>query len=749
MTVDPAHAAGSSVHAGKTYYFCNPSCKQRFDADPDRYLSAAAKPEPRMPPPAPTERVEYVCPMHPEVVSDHPGACPKCGMALEPRVAVLDERPDPELVTMQWRFWIALALTLPVLALHVLHMLSLGEHLEGPWVNWGQLFLALPVVLGCGAPFFARAWISLVERSPNMFTLIAMGIGTALIYSVVATAFPQWFPEAAAGKPVETYFEAAMTITVLVLLGQVLELRARGHTRFAIQRLLRLAPKTARLVGPDGREEEVPLELLQPSDILRVRPGEKVPVDGVVTEGRSAVDESMITGEPIAVEKEAGARVVGATVNGNGSFLMRAEKVGRDTVLAQIVRMVGEAQRSRAPIQRLADQVSRYFIPAVLIVAVLTFVGWLAFDSGPERIAHALIHAVAVLIIACPCALGLATPMAVMVGTGRAAEAGVLFKNAEALERLRQADTLVVDKTGTLTEGKPRLTKIEHLNDFSDEDVLRAAASVERGSEHPLAAALVKAAQERGLASAEAQDFQALSGKGVLGTVDGRRVALGNAVLLGEQGVAMESSLQQANSRKQAGETILLVGIDGKLAGVVSVADTIRATTPEALQQMRTEGMRIVMLTGDSRATAEAIARTLGIDEAIAEVLPDAKGAVIKRLQGEGHIVAMAGDGINDAPALAQADVGIAMGSGTDVAIESASVTVLGGDLRGIARARRLSQATVRAIRLNLFLAFIYNALSIPLAALGFLNPIVAGAAMSLSSVSVIVNSLRLRRVKA
>jgi Cu+-exporting ATPase len=749
MSVDPETAAGSLVLNGTTYYFCNPSCKQQFAANPSRYLSAEAPvvehPEPH---PKPGTQLQYTCPMHPEVVSDGPGSCPKCGMALEPSSVSLEEGPDPELVSMQRRFWIALALSLPVFLLHVASFLPVGEHLHGPWVNWLQLVLAIPVVFVCGAPFFARAWNSLTQLSPNMFTLIALGVGAAFLYSAIATLVPQVFPPemAAAEHGIETYFEAAMAITVLVLLGQVLELRARGQTRSAIQKLLQLSPKTARRVGPDGQDHEVPLESIQPGDVLRVRPGERIPVDGVVTEGRSAVDESLITGEPIPVEKGPQSRVIGATVNGTGSFLMRAEKVGNDTVLANIVRMVGEAQRSRAPIQRLADQVSRYFVPAVIAIAVVTFALWLFFDSSPERFAHALIHAVAVVIIACPCALGLATPMAVVVGAGRGAECGVLFKNAEALERLHRADTLVVDKTGTLTEGKPRLTSLEPLNGFTADDLLFLAASVERGSEHPLAAAIVAAAKDRNLTLAQVADFQAISGKGVVGTINGRKVALGNAALLSDQGVSSDAALALANTLRKSGATVLLASVDGQLAGALGVADPIRPTTPEALRQLRTEGLHILMLTGDNQVTANAVASSLGIEEVIADVLPDAKNELIRGLQKQGRIVAMAGDGINDAPALAQADIGIALGGGADVAIESAGVTLLGGDLRAIARARRLSRATMSTIRWNLFLAFIYNTLSVPLAAVGILNPIVAGAAMSLSSVSVIVNSLRLRR---
>jgi Cu+-exporting ATPase len=613
--------------------------------------------------------------------------------------------------------------------------------------NWIQLVLATPVVLWCGWPFFERAWASVVHRSPNMFTLIALGVGASYFYSLIATALPQLFPEGfrMSDGTVETYFETAAIISELVLLGQILELRARSQTGSAIRKLLGLAPKTARLVLDDGRENDIPLELVQPGDRLRVRPGEKIPVDGVVTEGKSSVDESMLSGEPIPVEKELGAKVIGGTVNGTGMLLMRAERVGSETLLAQIVRMVGEAQRSRAPVQRLADQVSAYFIPVVVGISVLTFVGWGIWGSEP-RLAHALVNAIAVLIIACPCALGLATPMAIMVGTGRGAGAGVLIKNAEALELLEKADTLVVDKTGTLTEGKPKLVAIEPVEGVAADEILRLAASVERGSEHPLATAIVKAAEDKRLHPSEVREFKSLTGKGVTGLVDGRRVTLGTLPFMQEQGVSFEHLRARLETLSAEGQTVLLAAVDGKTAGLLGVTDPIRETTAEAVGLLAGDGLRLIMLTGDNSATAQAVAKRLHIDEVIAEVLPQDKGGVIKRLQEEGRIVAMAGDGINDAPALAQADIGIAMGTGTDVAMETAGVTLVRGDLRAIARARQLSRATMRTIRQNLFLAFIYNALSIPLAAFGILRPIWASAAMSLSSLSVVGNSLRLRR---
>jgi len=698
----------------------------------------------------------YTCPMHPEIVRDRPGTCPICGMALEPRTVSAEEGPSPELVDMTRRFWIAAVLALPVFLLAMSDLLP-GKplhFLDMRLLNWVQLVLATPVVLWCGWPFFERAWASVIHRSPNMFTLIALGTGAAYLYSLAATVAPWMFPEGfrTAGA-VEVYFDTAAVITALVLLGQVLELRARGQTTGAIRRLLGLAPRTARIIRPDGREEDVPLDRIQVGDWLRVRPGEKVPVDGTVIEGRSSVDESMISGEPIPVEKEPGAQVIGATVNGTGSLMVRAERVGAGTLLAQIVRMVTEAQRSRAPIERLVNQVSGYFVPAVLAISVLAFVVWGVWGE-PPRLAHALVNAVAVLIIACPCALGLATPLGIMVGVGRGAENGILIKNAEALEILEKADTLVVDKTGTLTEGKPRLVGVEPTAGFTEDELLRLAASLERGSEHPLAAAIVKGSEGRGLSLAEAHDFQSVTGKGVIGKVDGHTVILGNAALMADQHIAADPLRPRMEELRREGRTVLLVAVDGQLAGLVAVADPIRASTAEAIRLLHDDGMRIIMLTGDSRTTAEAVARKLGIDEVIAEVLPQQKHEVVKRLQGEGRVVAMAGDGINDAPALAQAQIGIAMGTGTDVAMESAGVTLVQGDLRGIARARRLSRATMQNIRQNLFLAFVYNALSVPVAAgvlypfFGLLvSPIWASAAMTLSSLSVVGNALRLRKV--
>jgi Cu+-exporting ATPase len=692
--------------------------------------------------------------MHPEVVSDHPGSCPKCGMALEPRTVTLEEGPNPELADMSRRFWVGLALSVPVFLAAMTDMLPGGplHHLVGMTVlNWVQLVLASPVVLWCGWPFYQRAWQSVLHRSPNMFTLIALGVGAAYLYSLAATAAPALFPEGfqATGGAVETYFDTAAVVTILVLLGQVLEVRARSQTSAAIKKLLGLAPKTARIVRTSGQEEDIPLEQIRPGDLLRVRPGEKIPVDGSVTEGKSSVDESMISGEPITVEKEPNSKVIGGTVNGTGGLLVRAERVGADTLLAQIVRMVSEAQRSRAPVERLVNQVSFYFVPAVLCVAALTFVAWVLWGStwgAAAPLAHGLVNAVAVLIIACPCALGLATPMAIMVGTGKGAEQGVLIRDAEALETLGRADTLVVDKTGTLTEGKPKLTHVEPAEGVTAEELLRLAATLERSSEHPLATAIVQGAESKGLALASAQEFQSVTGKGVKGTVEGRSVALGTAAFLADLGLSVDLLQARLDELRKDGQTVLLCVIDGKIAGLIAIADPIRSSTPEAIRLLHQDGLRIIMLTGDSRTTAEAVARKVGIDEVIAEVLPQKKGEVVKRLQTEGHIVAMAGDGINDAPALALAQIGIAMGTGADVAVESAGVTLVKGDLRAIARGRRLSRLTMRGIRQNLFLAFAYNALCIPLAALGLITPVWAAAAMSLSSLSVVGNSLRLRR---
>jgi Cu+-exporting ATPase len=695
--------------------------------------------------------------MHPEVVSDHPGNCPKCGMALEPREITTVEEPNPEYLDMRRRFWVGAALSLPVVVIAMSDMVP-GSPLHAfnlKILNWVQLALATPVVVWCGWPFFERGWLSVTNRSLNMFTLIALGVGSAYLFSVAATAVPWLFPDAfrTHGGAVETYFDSAAVVTVLILLGQVLEIRARTQTTGAIRKLLGLAPKTARVIRPNGQEEDVELSRVRVGDILRVRPGEKVPADGIVTDGRSSIDESMISGEPIPVEKDPGAKVVGGTINGTGALLIRVERVGADSLLAQIVRMVGEAQRSRAPIERLVNAIARYFTPAVIAISILTFVAWAVWGS-PPRLAHALVNSVAVLIIACPCALGLATPLAIMVGTGRGAEHGVLVKNAEALENLEKANTLVVDKTGTLTEGKPSLAVVESSGAVADDELLRLAASLERGSEHPLASAIVKGAESKELKLFEANDFQSITGKGVFGKVDGKRVILGNSVMLAAEGIVVEPLQGRIDELRKEGKTVMLIAVDGKLAGLIGVADPLRASTADAIRLLHDDGLRIIMLTGDSRTTAEAVARQLGIDEVIAEVLPEQKHDTVKRLQQKGQFVAMAGDGVNDAPALAQAQIGIALGTGTDVAMESAGITLVQGDLRGIARARRLSRATMRNIRQNLFLAFIYNVLSIPVAA-GVLyplfgiviSPVWASAAMSLSSLSVVANALRLRRI--
>ncbi len=758
MMVDPASAVGKHEHRGKTYYFCNPRCLEKFRAEPEKYL--APSPVSLGGPTAPASAI-YTCPMHLEIVRDRPGACPLCGMALEPRTVTLEEEENPELIDMRRRFWVSVALTAPVFFLAMSDLIPgqpVQHALSPALIHWIQLALATPVVLWGGRPFFERGWASVANRSPNMFTLIAIGTGTAYAYSLVATLAPGIFPDSFRGHggAVAVYYEAAAVITTLVLLGQVLELQARSQTSSALRALLGLAPKTARRLNSDGSEADVPLEHVQPGDRLRVRPGEKVPVDGEVLEGASSVDESMVTGEPIPVEKAAGSRLIGGTVNGTGSLVMRAERVGADTLLAQIVRLVAEAQRSRAPIQRLADRVSAYFVPTVIAIAVLTFIVWGIW--GPEpRLAYALVNAVAVLIIACPCALGLATPMSIMVGTGRGATAGVLIRNAEALEVLEKVDTLIVDKTGTLTQGKPELGSVVTASGFSESELVRLAASLEAASEHPLAAAIVAAAQGNGLKLARVEEFRSLSGKGVVGLVEGRRVALGNRALFSELKVSLGNLPEQAEALRRDGQTAVFVAVDGKPAGVLGVADPIKPSTPEAIRLLHADGVRIVMVTGDSRTTAEAVARRLGIDEVIAEVLPEQKNEIVKRLQSEGRVVAMAGDGVNDAPALAQAQVGIAMGTGTDVAMEAAGVTLVKGDLRGIARARRLSRATMRNIRQNLFLAFLYNSAAIPVAA-GFLYPLVglapslympmiAAAAMTFSSVSVIGNALRLRSV--
>ena len=813
MYVDPQKARGSAEYKGKTYYFCSPRCVERFKAEPEKYLapqppasklvqlggiapakpaqpsalsmssiSAAAPPTPATgakgkgkvtyvcpmdpevressPVPCPIcgmvlepEMVEYTCPMHPEIVRSEPGSCPICGMALEPRVALpsAQQEDDSELRSMQRRFWVGLALSIPLLAISMGGMAagSPMHSLPMRWQEWLQLALATPVVLWGGWPFFQRGWNSILNRHLNMFTLIALGTGVAYVYSMVATLAAKIFPS----HP-DVYFEVSAIIVTLVLLGQVLELRARRQTSGAIRALLDLNPKTARRLRADGSDEEIPLDQVRKGDRLRVRPGDRVPVDGVIEEGSSAVDESLITGESIPVEKQTGAKVIGGTVNQTGSFIMRAEKLGAETLLAQIVRMVAEAQRSRAPIQSLADKVSGYFVPAVVLVAALTFIGWIIW--GPEpRFAHALVNAVAVLIIACPCALGLATPMAIMVGTGRGAHAGVLIKNAEALETMEKVDTLVVDKTGTLTEGKPRVTEVIATAGFSESELLRLVATLEQSSEHPLAAAVVRAAAERKLALGRVANFRSLTGKGVAGLVDGREVAAGNQALFKALSVDTRRLVASADGLQQQGRTVMLVAIQGQPAGVIAVADPIKESTPDAVVALKQMGLRVVMLTGDNRKTAAAIAHELGIEQFEAEVLPDRKLEIVKSLQAEGHIVAMAGDGINDAPALAQADVGIAMGTGTDIAMESGGITLVKGDLRGVVRARNLSQATMNNIRQNLFFAFVYNMLGVPIAAgvlypfFGLLlRPVFAAAAMSFSSVSVIGNALRLRRAR-
>jgi Cu+-exporting ATPase len=752
MTVDPHTTPHRAEHQGRPYYFCSAGCRQKFIADPQRHLAGAGSEQEAVP-----EGTVYTCPMHPEIRQVGPGSCPICGMALEPELVTPESGPNPELADMSRRFWIGLLLTVPIVVLDMGAHLAGGHGLVRPATSTLiQLALATPVVLWAGWPFFVRGAQSVVTRNLNMFTLIALGTGVAYTTSVVATLAPGLFPAQfrAHDGSVPVYFEAAAVITVLVLLGQVLELRAREKTSGAIRALLDLAPKAARRVRHDGTEEDVSLELIAVGDTLRVRPGEKVPVDGVVTEGRSFVDESMVTGEPMPVEKKPDDKVIAGTLNQSGSFLLRAEKVGRDTMLAQIVAMVAAAQRSRAPIQRLADRVSAWFVPAVVVVAVVAFAVWATV--GPEpRLAHGLVAAVSVLIIACPCALGLATPMSIMVGVGRGAQAGVLIRNAEALERMERVDTLVVDKTGTLTEGKPKVTAIITAPGFDESDALRLAASVERLSEHPLAAAIVAAAAERGIALGSADEFDAPTGKGALGVVDGRRVVLGNAPFLAAQGIATEPLAERAEELRRDGATVIFVAIDGRAAGLIAIADPIKADASAALQSLQRAGMRIVMLTGDNRTTAAAVARRLGIVEVEAEVLPGDKAAVVARLRQQGRTVAMAGDGVNDAPALAAADVGIAMGTGTDVAIESADITLLRGELSGIVRARRLSAATMRNIRQNLFFAFAYNAAGVPIAAgllypvMGLtLSPMFAAAAMALSSVSVVGNALRLRWVK-
>jgi P-type Cu+ transporter len=806
MTVVPKSAAGSFEYNGQTYYFCSKHCLAKFQSDPEAFLNKPAvsmpaepvgiqraktaseanaengsaytcpmHPDIRQAKPgscpkcgmalepttitAPKSKIEYTCPMHPEIVRDAPGTCPICGMALEPRTVSLADEENLELTQMTRRFWVCVVLSIPLLIIGMSELIP-GAPIENLLPmnarGWVELALATPVVLWGAWPFFVRAWQSLINRSLNMFTLIGVGVGVAYLFSVIATLFPEIFPQSFRDSMgnVPVYFEAAAVITTLVLLGQVLELRARSRTGAAIKALLGLAPKRARRIGADGADEDVALDQVKVGDKLRVRPGEKIPVDGIVIEGNSAVDESMISGEPIPVAKQAGDRVIGATVNGTGSFVMRAERVGAETLLAQIVQMVADAQRSRAPIQKLADVVSAYFVPAVFAISVLTFVVWSLW--GPEpRMAHGLVNAVAVLIIACPCALGLATPMSIMVASGKGAETGVLFKNAEAIEVLRQIDTLVVDKTGTLTEGKPKVVSLIALPGFEEETLLRLAATLERSSEHPLAAAIVAEAAARGSEQTNAKDFASITGKGIKGEVDGHQVSLGNSALAAELNIDIDGLNERAEALRADGQTVLFIGIDGKAEGLIGIADPIKTTSVEAIKQLHGEGIRIVMLTGDSETTARTVAAKLQIDEVIAGVLPNQKAEIVKRLQAAGRKVAVAGDGINDAPALAQADVGVAMGTGTDVAMESAAVTLVKGDLRGIVRALRLSRATIKNIKQNLFFAFVYNALGVPVAA-GvlypfsglLLSPMIAAAAMSFSSVSVIANALRLRKAR-
>jgi len=751
MTIEEEESVGSRVHDGVRYYFCHPSCIERFDADPDAVLRGAAAP-----PATASASAEYTCPMHPEVVQVGPGVCPLCGMALEPREVTLDDGPNPELVDMTRRLIAAAIMGAPVFLLAMADMAARGgiAMAHPRLVNWLSLALATPVVFWAGWPFFERAWASVLNRSANMFTLIALGIGSAYVYSALATVAPRFFPDGFRMQgAVPTYFDTAVVITVLVLLGQVLEIRARGRTTGAIKELLAFAPATARLVVGET-ERDTALAAVRVGDVCRVRPGERIPVDAVVVEGRSAVDESMISGEAMPILKEAGARVTGGTMNATGTLVIRAERVGAESLLAQIVRMVSEAQRSRAPIQRLADRVASYFVPAVVLVALLALVGW-SLWGPPPRLALALVSAVAVLIIACPCALGLATPMAIMVGMGRGATAGILVKNAEALEQLERVDTIVVDKTGTLTEGAPRVTSLRSFGSQSEERTLAVAAALETASEHPLAAAVLAEVRARGLPVPRASDFRAAPGLGVEAVVDGVLAQLGSAGFLTGAGVDVDAALSAAEALRRDGQTVMFLAMNGRLSGLIGVADPIKATTPEAVALLRAEGLRLVMLTGDNRTTADVVASRLGLDEFRAEVLPAAKRDIVQQLQRQGHSVAMAGDGINDAPALAEAAVGIAMSTGTDVAMESASVTLLHGDLRGIARARRLSRATMRNIRQNLFLAFVYNLVGVPVAA-GVLYPITgtlvspvwASAAMTFSSVSVIANALRLRRAK-
>ncbi len=770
MTIDPATAAGHVEYAGQTYYFCSTGCVTKFRANPDRYVvrpppdghahekAGHGKSVPKSAAPVSAD-VKYTCPMHPEIIRDAPGSCPICGMALELMTPTAQEGPSRELIDMSRRFWVSVSICVPLIAIAMgkhIAIPALGWLARWPYSNWAEFALATPIVFWCGWPFFVRGWQSIISLRLNMYTLISIGVGVAYSFSLIATLAPDVFPQAFKNHHglVNVYFEAAGAIVALVLLGQVLELRARGATSSAIRALLNLAPKTARKIETDGDEHDIPLESVHAADRLRVRPGEKVPTDGSVVEGQTSIDESMMTGEPIPVEKHVGDRVVCGTLNGTGSFIMEATKVGGATLLAQIVALVSESQRSRAPIQRLVDQVSAWFVPAVVIASVITFIVWLLVGPSPA-LAFALVNAVAVLIIACPCALGLATPMSIMVGVGRGAQMGVLIRNAEALERMEKVDTLVVDKTGTLTEGKPRVSTIETVHDLDANHILQRAASLERGSEHPLASAIVEAAKERNLNLNDAKDFQSLTGLGVVGIVDGQHILLGNMGLMKKHGVDGSILDERVQALRIEGNTVMYVALDQKLAGIIAVADPIKASARESLDAIRALGIKTIMLTGDSRATAEAVAKTLGIDSVEAEVLPEQKNQIVAKLKAAGSIVAMAGDGVNDAPALASADVGIAMGSGTDVAIQTAGVTLVKGDLSGIVKTRRLSVATMRNIRQNLFFAFIYNAVGVPIAAgvlyplTGtLLSPMIAAAAMSLSSVSVIGNALRLRHTE-
>jgi P-type Cu+ transporter len=760
MKVQPDRAAGHYDYRGKRYFFCGVSCLRKFEETPGKYVAAdGTKPGLKDVSSQSGNASEYTCPMHPEVVQAGPGACPICGMALEPRTVTAEDEANPELIDMTRRFWTAVALSAPILLIMIADFLPgrpLLNVIGMRSVRWIEFALATPAVLWAGWPLFERAWASIVHRSLNMFTLIGMGAGAAYLYSIVATLAPFMFPASfrTSAGGLDVYFEPAAIIVTLVLLGQVLELRARNQTSSALKSLLRLAPKSARLIRENRTEEDIPANEISPGFKLRVRPGESVPVDGAVLEGTSSVDESMITGESIPVEKGPGSKVTGGTVNGTGSFVMSAERVGSDTVLSHIVRLVSEAQRTRAPIQRLADIVASYFVPAVIAVAGITFALWAIW--GPEpRFAHALVNAVAVLIIACPCALGLATPMSIMVGTGRGASAGVLIRNAEALETLEKVDTLVIDKTGTLTEGKPRLTTVLPLSGISESELLRIAASLEQASEHPLAAAIVNGAKEKRLSLVSPAGFQSFTGRGATGTIEGHEVTVGNAKLLEERSIPIDALLGHAAALRAKGQSVMFVAVDGQPAGLIGVADPIKASSKEAIRQLHSEKLQIVMLTGDNRETAQAVAQQLSIDRIEADVLPDQKAAAVKKLQAQGHIVAMAGDGVNDAPALAQSQVGIAMGTGTDAAMESAGVTLVKGDLRGIVRARRLSRATMRNIRQNLLFAFLYNVLGVPIAAgilypfFGILlSPMIASAAMTFSSVSVIANALRLRKAE-